>query len=278
MRVVLGAALAALMSVSAAAQPSPNARIRLLPYIRALSDCVARVALIDPGLAPAIKRGERDQYIRGLVSRCPYESRELVSEHDAIHGYGSGMAFLEGAYIDDLPRAVMQRIAPRVAEKVRAYELEEQRRQAEQQRLAVEQQRMATERARLEAEQRADQERIAAVNRAAAQRREEERLQRIDVAKRATSVVKDRFYECVEGQLQSLVSSNESADVLTTASMTICGAQFDSVLRAAMEEYEVTKGVQMTSADEGVLRAQLKSAAREAVLAKAVQVKAAAHR
>ncbi|WP_237482618.1 hypothetical protein, partial [Lichenibacterium dinghuense] len=100
-----------------------------------------------------------------------------------------------------------------------------------------------------------------------------EKQERVDTAMRAMAVLRDKFYDCADRQLPGLVKSGESADVLASAAMTICGRPLADVQDAALE---VSKAKEETagSVGEAVMREQVKALVKERVVADAVQAKA----
>lgn len=94
------------------------------------------------------------------------------------------------------------------------------------------------------------------------------RRQRVDEARRTRDLLRDRMYACTTKELESLVASSESADVLTTAAMTICNREVQAALDAAVELTRLESG---STAD---FRDDLMGVVRKNVLASAVQAKA----
>lgn len=97
---------------------------------------------------------------------------------------------------------------------------------------------------------------------------EASRRQRVEDARRARDLLRDRMYACTTKELESLVASSESADVLTTAAMTICNRDVQAALDAAVELARLESGSTVDFRDD------LVSVVRKNVLASAVQAKA----
>ncbi|KAA2235593.1 hypothetical protein [Salinarimonas soli] len=235
-------ALLAAMSVSAAlAQTSAEEQQRRrahLPSIRAATDCIAREALREPLAVDAVQQNRLHEILRDPMLRCTGPIGFMISEHDRLYGWGTGRAFFDGPYLQDVTRAVLARIKPDVDRRV-------------------------TEAGRLEAERQAQ-----------VARAEAERRQRLQIAEQARNLLRDRMYECTTRQLVDLVSSSENANVLATAAMTICRREVDQALDAALEAFTVENGGS-GSADLAQFRNRLRDVVRENVVTNAVQARAA---
>jgi hypothetical protein len=96
------------------------------------------------------------------------------------------------------------------------------------------------------------------------------RRQRIEEATRSRNLLRDRMYDCTTKELNQLVASSESAEVLTSAAMTLCSREVDATLDAAIELARLEGS---TSSD---LRENLSDVVRKNILAGAVQAKASA--
>ena len=90
----------------------------LVSHIRAATDCIARFAKSATGEADparvlsAISEG---------VAQCRDPIATMTAEHDRLYGPGTGQAFVNGAYLKDLPRAVLARVSsPKAATPVRS--------------------------------------------------------------------------------------------------------------------------------------------------------------
>jgi hypothetical protein len=96
------------------------------------------------------------------------------------------------------------------------------------------------------------------------------RKQRIDEAARTRDLLRDRMYACTTKELNDLVASSESAEILTTAAMTICNREVQAALNAALELVRLEGG----SLDG--LRDSLYGVVKKNVVTEAVQAKATA--
>jgi len=94
------------------------------------------------------------------------------------------------------------------------------------------------------------------------------RQQRIEEAKKSRDLLRDRMYACTTKELDQLVASSESAEVLTSAAMTLCNREVQATLDAALELSRLEGG---SSAD---LRDDLTAVIKKNILAGAVQAKA----
>lgn len=125
MRVSLRLAIgivACLGTLSASAQmPDELIRRKLhLPFIISATDCMAAATLRAPGAVAARRNGTLRIFIPKVAQDCAVELRAMIRQHDMLYG-GGGREFYEGAYLDDLPRAILKRIGPRL-EKLAAEE------------------------------------------------------------------------------------------------------------------------------------------------------------
>ena len=257
--------------------------------IRALTDCVAQRAIQDDDAASELHDGTFNSYARRLVNSCSDQVADLIQVYDRVDGPGRARVFLDGPYSDDLPRAVLKRIQPQLDVKVAALERQlvakaenearekaatdaaqaEQNRKEEADRQAAiavaEQQASAAKAAAAQAE--ADAKTVAA-------KAEAERLQRVEVAKKVEGLLIDKAAECARAQLGSLVKSGESAEVLASAVMTICGSDVDHLLDAGVAEHKLERQLPDSDAGEAVYREQIRADAHEQIVALAVQAKA----
>lgn len=238
----------------------------VVPDIKALTYCVARVTLADPDGAMQYRASLLGSYVARQLQKCPAEMNALLSLCESTYGDGEAERFVQGPYIADLPRAVLSVIRPQLDAKVEAATRSEQVAYADElARQSEADRRLAEERAatvRAEAETKATEAKAAM-----------EKQGRVDTAMRSMAVLRDKFYECADRQLLGLVKSGESADVLASAAMTICGKPLSDVQDAA---FEVSKAREETAGSVGevVMREQVKTLVKERVVADAVQAKA----
>lgn len=275
------AVVAALGTLPASAQmPDESIRRKLhLPFIISATDCMAEATLRAPGAGAARRNGTLRIFIPKVAQDCAVELRAMIRQHDMLYG-GGGREFYEGAYLDDLPRAILKRIGPRL-EKLAAEEDAAEAAQRERESAqAAEAKRKQDEAARdAEARARAKRERedIEAKERQAeAFRADQERLRLLDEAKRAQGLLRDRVYECTDQQLRTLVRSGESAEVLANAAMTICSTPVGDALDGAIKVLRLSAGAAVSIVGEDTAREGLRQKLKEGVVASAVQAKAAA--
>ena len=274
----------------------PGRRRLVLPSIRAATDCVAREALNENGMPEAYSRGELATNLGNPIRRCAGQLRFMITEHDRIYGYGAGKQFYDGPYIEDLPRAVVKRIGPQLDRVMADLQRRDAERQVELQHAQdvrraelaqqdadrkTESDRQAAAR-KVEAEQR-DADRKLALERTESQRRaeqlkgEELKRQQLDAASGANRILRDRVLECVGHEMQDLVKSGESAEILATATMTICSAQVDKLLEGLIDAQKIETGaVYVGEGEKSALRNSGRAGIREQVLTVAVRAKASA--
>ena len=237
------------------------------PLIRKLTDCVAHGAVDDPSVLNAYRYGG----LSGALSRHLGDCRDAVSvlleTYESVYGEGTAEEFIKGPYLADLPRAVLARIKPRLDAEVSQTKVTEAAAEAEQQRHLAEEQRKQEEERRAAVQ--AENERQATEQRAAL-----DKQNRIDVAKRAMGILRDKFYDCADKQLVGLVKSGESADVLASAAMTMCGQSLSDLQDSAIEENKAENNQSSNSSFDDVLRLKVKDLVHERVAADAVQAKA----
>lgn len=238
----------------------------VVPDIKALTFCIAREVVNDADAVTYYRAGSFSGYVTRQLNRCPREMSALIELYESTYGDGEAERFIKGAYLSDLPRAVLSVIRTRLDAKVADLQADEQRvRDAEaaqeaEGRRKAEQERLET--ARLESERAAVEDRA-----------RRDKRQRVDTAMGAMGVLRDKFYECVDRQLPGLVKSGESADVLASAAMTICGKPLADVQDAALEVSKA-KDASMDGVGESAVRDQIKALVKERVVADAVQAKA----
>jgi hypothetical protein len=89
--------------------------------IKAATDCVAQAALNNENIVRFYRENRLKQVTDWIVlksSACDNPLRAMRLLHDRIYGSGTGQAFLLGAYLSDLPRAVRERIEIEVARRI----------------------------------------------------------------------------------------------------------------------------------------------------------------
>jgi hypothetical protein len=272
----------------------PARRRLALPSIRAATDCVAKEALNEPGLPQAFARGELAANLTGPLRRCAGPLRFMITEQDRIYGQGSGRGFFDGPYTEDLPRAIIARIGKTLARMSEEAERQQAERQLEADREAAFRQ---AEAERLAAERRAEAQRVAAERQGEADRRDAERkveLARLESERRAeqlkqedlkrqrtaaiegaNNLLRDRVLECVGREMRDLVRSGETADVLATATMTICSAEIHRFLDGVIDLRKIEAGLAYVGdAEKTALRTAGRVGVRDQVVAIAVKAKA----
>lgn len=213
-------------------------RRAILPSVRAATDCIAREALAHPNIVAGWRGNNILPMVDAAWKSCGSELVQLANAHDQLHGAGTGVTFVTGAYLADLGRAVASRIKDEMGRRVAAAD-------------------------QADAAQRAEQARI-----------EAERQQNTERLERAALALRDRIYQCTGRELQNLVASAEGADVLATAAMTICRSEIDDAIEARMSAVRAAIGAGYSRANEPQRREELRKTVRESVLTEAVQLKA----
>jgi hypothetical protein len=81
--------------------------------IKAATDCVAAAALNNSNITTLYREDRLDEVTNWIVlksSACDNQLTAMRLLHDRLYGQGTGRLFLRGDYLDDLPRAVRERI------------------------------------------------------------------------------------------------------------------------------------------------------------------------
>lgn len=81
--------------------------------IKAATDCVAKAALNNPNITMLYREDRLHEVTNWIVLKsdaCDNPLRAMRLLHDRLYGEGTGRTFLRGAYLDDLPRAVRERV------------------------------------------------------------------------------------------------------------------------------------------------------------------------
>lgn len=237
-QIALAAAFGLIGSAAVAQMTDQQKRRALLPSIKAATDCIAREAARHPDVVNGYRYNNLTPMIAEGWRACTNSLAEVAVVHDNLHGAGTGIPFVKGAYSDDLPRAVRTRI------------------QAEMDRRIV---------AIGQAEEAARVEQV---------KREAERKQNVERLERAADTLRDRAYDCTTDQLAKLVMSAETAEVLSTAAMTICRREIDDALQARVDVVRAQSGPNYSTAGESDFREEMRKIVRNNVVTNAVQIKA----
>jgi hypothetical protein len=105
-----------------ASTASATARSELeLASVKAATDCVAAAALNNSEITTLYRENRLREVTNWVVLRSnvcnnPLNAMRLL--HDRIYGQGTGQTFLRGDYLDDLPRAVGERIKVEVLRRI----------------------------------------------------------------------------------------------------------------------------------------------------------------
>lgn len=238
MRIALAAVLGLAASSASAQMTEQQKRRVLLPTIKAATDCIAREAARHPDVVSGYRLNNLAPMIADGWRACTSALVEIVATHENLHGAGTGLVFVKGAYSDDLPRAVRARLQSDMDRRIAAID-------------------------QADAAARADQA-----------RREVERQQNIERLERAADALRDRAYACTTDQLGKLISSSEVAEVLSTAAMTICRREIDDALQSRVDIMRAKMGQNYSTSGEPELREDLRKVVRNVVITNAVQLKA----
>lgn len=294
--VVITLFVAAPASAQSVDQP-PEQRRQVAPLIRALTNCVAKQTLQEDAGAVAYRDGTFNAYVVRMIGRCQNVVSDLVGVYDRVSGEGAGIAFLNGPYSNDLPRAVLRRIRSDLDSRVAVFNrvaAEQASREAQQQADAANQRRaadqaLADEAKAAEAERQARTElakqqaaqavaattQAQAVAQVATAKVESERQLRLAEAKKSEYLIVEKAADCAHRQLTSLVKSGESAEVLATAVMTLCSTEVHAAVDSSYQRFQLETQAG-GNFGEASIREKVRADMRDEVIALAVQAKAGA--
>ena len=224
--IAFGATLVFLLNTASGQGLNEAQKRRLhLPYVRAATDCYARVIEENVQALDMAREGRWYDALSATGKVCERPVLTMINMHDQLYGPGTGVTFFRGPYVDDLPRAVGTRLKTALAR--RSNEVEQANTL---------------------------------------------RKQRVEEAAKARDLLRDRMYACTTSELENLVSSSESAEVLATAAMTICNREVQAALDAAMEV------ARLDGASTDGIRASLNDVIKRNVVTSAVQARANARK
>jgi hypothetical protein len=89
--------------------------------VKAATDCVAAAALNNPEITTLYRENRLNEVTNWIVLRssaCENPLNAMRLLHDQLYGQGTGRTFLRGDYLDDLPRAVGERIKVEVLRRI----------------------------------------------------------------------------------------------------------------------------------------------------------------
>jgi hypothetical protein len=89
--------------------------------IKAATDCVAAAALNNSQITTLYRENRLREVTNWVVLRssaCDNSLNAMRLLHDRLYGQGTGQTFLRGDYLDDLPRAVGERIKVEVLRRI----------------------------------------------------------------------------------------------------------------------------------------------------------------
>ncbi|MFG1433315.1 serine protease [Xanthobacter sp. V2C-8] len=91
-----------------------QARSAVVPYVRAATDCIAEQMANDPRFDSFASEGRVMSLMLDAAKVCQPKLNAMVSAHDRHYYPGKGKEFLAGPYAEDLPRALNERLKPRI--------------------------------------------------------------------------------------------------------------------------------------------------------------------
>ena len=117
----LPAALGLTVMLMASTAPATARSEMELASVKAATDCVAAAALNNPQITTLYQENRLREVTDWVVLRssaCDNPLNAMRLLHDRIYGQGTGRTFLRGDYLDDLPRAVGERIKVEVLRRI----------------------------------------------------------------------------------------------------------------------------------------------------------------
>jgi hypothetical protein len=231
------------------AQTEAQKRKQHVPYVRAATDCVTSVVRRDDGFDGAVAFDSFQPLIARALSVCSQSVATMISTHDAIYGFG-GQAFYAGPYLNDLERAVRNRLAGQIAAA-----------RANADRLAAERQaRLNKERA----------ERDAAAAQAEARRIEAEtrektaRAERAELLEKTRELIRTKTLGCIGKEGATMLLTDEKAEVVAKAAMIFCQNDIDALVKITTEIVETESGAPF---DRALVRRLAEDRVRDVVTA-----------
>lgn len=91
-----------------------QARAAVVPYVRVATDCIAEQMANDPRFDSFASEGRVMSLMLDAAKVCQPKLNAMVSAHDRYYYPGKGREFLSGAYAEDLPRALNERLKTRI--------------------------------------------------------------------------------------------------------------------------------------------------------------------
>lgn len=91
-----------------------QARAAVVPYVRAATDCIAEQMAKDPRFDSFARDGRVMSLGRQAADACEPKLNAMMSALDRYYYSGKGREFLVGPYAEDLPRALNERLKPRI--------------------------------------------------------------------------------------------------------------------------------------------------------------------
>ncbi len=85
-------------------------RRRIVPLIRAYTDCIADAIRSNVGWLDKAKSGQWREAYGPAAKLCEDSGVEMLVMHEHLYGKGTGITFLRGPYLSDLPRALTSRL------------------------------------------------------------------------------------------------------------------------------------------------------------------------
>ena len=209
-------AVAPSQPLSPPAPTEAQMRRRLVPYIFAASNCVARATRSDFEFRLAVTTDNYRASIDRAIGVCSQPLATMAQTYDSIYGAG-GAQFLSGAYATDLERAVRKLLATDIASERRAAQKDENDRRA--------------------AEARALTDRLAAESRAAVAQKE-----KVALLEKSRDLIRTKMLDCLSREGASMLLTDEKAEVVAKASMILCQADVDALVRSSMEIEQSERG------------------------------------
>lgn len=171
-----------------------------VPYIRAMTDCVALHAQQDPNFRQAVVASNLFPLLNEIArSKCVGLAAEMALAHDRLFGSG-GIDFFNGPYLKDLERAVRARAKSKIDS-------------------------ILAEEAQMAAFRKAEAERAAAAQ-----------AERVQTAESVTAAVRHRTYACVRREAGSMIMTSERAEVVARAAAVFCRNDIEALAEAVRQE------------------------------------------
>lgn len=261
--------LASIYPTSAASPATPqDKRETLIGYIRTTSDCFAREAIKHPDFAIALRTKDWAPFLRKVMPHCKRQIDTLIHIHDRFYGRGSGLAFFNGGYFKDLPRAIRARIPNQVTAAIaktapppappRAEHATPPQRGEERKAPALPRDEKSSELTVKEA----DHGPVTPIDQKAAA---------LYLARVEMRNLRAKLYECTDQNVAQLARTGIALSELTSLAVDRCRTAFDAAFQSVVKIFAIDANLQnVDETQKAMLREEIMKVVREHIVSAAV--------